>query len=63
MTETEMTPEPICPHCGHIERDACEWNFVPGLEGEHVAECNSCGEVFETKREISICYTTYKVKA
>ena len=63
MTEqrdTSLTASPVCPHCGHVERDAWEWNFGAGLEGEHTGECNSCGETFKTEREVSVYYTTTK---
>ncbi len=56
--DTALTPQPVCPHCGHKERDAWEWNFGNLLEGSHRGDCNSCGETFTTEREVSVYYTT-----
>jgi len=60
MTDTALQQHPVCPHCGHVEQDAWEWNFGPGIEGEREGDCNSCGESFKTEREVSIYYTTRK---
>lgn len=52
-----LTTNPVCPHCGCVEYDAWEWNFGPGLEGEHEGNCNSCGEAFVCERTVSVYYT------
>lgn len=55
-------PEPVCPHCGHKHRDAWEWNFGPGIEGDTEYECNECGETFAVSRCVEITYNTSKIK-
>lgn len=57
-----LNPEPVCPYCGHKERDAWEIEFW-GMEGEVETACNSCGEGYLCSREVSIYYTTQKIKA
>lgn len=56
--DTDLQPQPVCPHCGHVERDAWEWNFGPGMEGEADVDCASCGEPFVCEREVTIYYST-----
>lgn len=58
VANTRLTTAPVCPHCGHVEHDAWEWTFGPGLEGERIGDCNSCGKEFRTYREVSVYYTT-----
>jgi hypothetical protein len=53
-----LKPEPICPHCGHREKDAWEINFGPGLDGDAEVTCNSCGEEYHCSRCVSVSYTT-----
>lgn len=36
---------PVCPHCGLVERDAWEINFPPGVD-DTTHDCNSCGEPY-----------------
>lgn len=59
--ETERTDDPICPHCGHRERDAWEINFGPGIEGDAVVTCGSCGEEYNCLRDAIVTYSTYKL--
>ncbi len=61
MNNTKLTVSPVCPHCSHAETDAWEWDFGPGLEGEHTGNCNSCGDEFKTYREVSVYYSTSKI--
>lgn len=61
MMELRMQPNPVCPHCGHVESDAWEWNFGPGLEGETEVACNSCGEDFSASRDVTVYYSTSKI--
>lgn len=57
--DTVMMDDPICPHCGHRHRDAWEWNFGPGLDGEsNGRECDECGESFDCERHVTVSYTT-----
>lgn len=59
--DMDGTTYPICPHCGREERDAWEFNFGPGLEGETVITCGYCDREYDTTRNVSVSYTT-KVK-
>lgn len=61
--DTERTNEPICPHCGHRERDAWEINFGPGMEGDTTVTCGSCGEDYFCSRQVDVSYTTSKLPA
>lgn len=57
-----MDSEPICPHCGHVEPDAWEIDFGPGLDGEREVSCNSCGEDYFLERIVSVDYKSSKLK-
>lgn len=57
---TKLQSAPVCPHCGYVEKDAWEWNFGPGLEGDTEHDCGRCGEPFHCEREVSVYYTTAK---
>jgi hypothetical protein len=57
-----MDKNPICPHCGHIEQDAWEIDFGPGLDGEREVSCNSCDEDYFLERIVFICYKSAKLK-
>jgi hypothetical protein len=57
-----MDSKPICPHCGHVEQDAWEINFGPGLDGDTVACCNSCGEDYFLERIVSVYYKSAKLR-
>jgi len=62
--ETTLQDSPVCPHCGHEHRDAYEWDFGPLLEGRITGrECDSCGEVFDCARVVTVEYTTKKPSA
>ena len=60
--ETQGTTNAVCPHCGYEDRDSWEINFGPGLEGETTEECGNCCESFIVCREVSVTYSTRKVK-
>ena len=60
--ETDHTKEPVCPNCGHKEKDAWEINFR-GLDGDVEHTCNSCGEEYFLTRHVSIRYSSEKLKA
>lgn len=57
-----MTSKPVCPHCGHVEQDAWEINFGPGLDGDTEVTCNSCGEEYFCERIVYIEYKTAKLR-
>lgn len=51
---------PVCPYCDHIEGNAWELDFGPGLEGETEANCASCGERYHIRRMVNVSYSTGK---
>lgn len=57
-----MDSKPICPHCGHVEQDAWEIDFGPGLDGEREVSCNSCGEDYFLERIVLVNYKSSKLK-
>jgi len=57
--ETIHTKEPVCPYCGHVQRDAWELNLGPGLEGDGEMDCGECERSFVVSR---YCDITYKTK-
>jgi len=61
MSNGTLTPQPVCPHCGHVEHDAWEMNFGDGLDGDGTFSCASCGDDFFCSREVTVYYTTAKV--
>jgi hypothetical protein len=61
--ETRLQSAPVCPHCGHVHRDAWEWNFGPGLEGTREVDCDSCGGAFSCEREVTVYYSTAAIAA
>ena len=62
--ETTLEPHPVCPHCGHKHRDAWEWNFGSGLDGDSEGrDCDSCGGSFDCERVVDVSYTTKAVCA
>lgn len=54
---TEHQDDPVCPHCGHIQRDAWEWDFHGDETLEH--ECGKCCTVFTVRRHVSISYSSF----
>lgn len=55
------TEEPVCPHCGHIIKDAWDIQFRNQLSEQY--QCGACEERFDIRQNVSITYTTSKVKA
>lgn len=58
--ETDYMDEPVCPHCGHRQRDAWEINLGPGIEGDGEMECGECWKEFLISRHCSVSYSTSK---
>ncbi len=56
--DTKLQPWPVCPACGHMHRDACEWNFGSSLDGESAHDCDNCGETMMCERVATFEYTT-----
>ena len=59
MIDHKHTREIVCPHCGHIQRDSCE--FGNGGEEDGEDECGECGEKFSWSRIITVAYSTEKI--
>lgn len=62
--DTMLQPDPVCPHCGHRHRDAWEWNFGEGPDGESNGRaCDNCEALFDCERVVQVSYTTRMTKA
>lgn len=59
--DLKFNTEPVCPHCGHHQRDAWEINFGDSMEGSAEIECGACDEPFFVEREVTVTYTTAKI--
>jgi transposase-like protein len=55
------TLKPTCPYCGHVERDAWEIDFGPGLDGDTEHTCHSCGKDYFLSREVTVRYASHKL--
>lgn len=62
-TEHKHTNNPVCPHCGHVERDAWEIDFGAGIDGDATVTCGSCGEDYFCQREVEVSYSTSTIDA
>lgn len=60
MSDTEHRDDPICPYCGHVERDAWEIDLGPGIEGDGESDCVECGNTYLISRHATITYSTKK---
>lgn len=49
-------PEPVCPHCDAVLRDAWELNFYRDEETE--VDCGTCEKPYTINRDITITYST-----
>lgn len=56
--DTHLTDEPMCPYCGHVEEDAWEIDFGPGIEGDTETSCNECGRNYQVSRTCTVYYST-----
>lgn len=61
MTDIKMTDKPVCPHCGHEEKNAWEIDFG-GVDGDTETTCSSCGEDYYVERMAIFYYTTEKIR-
>ena len=59
---TEFTNQPICPYCGHAERDAWEIDFN-GMDGDAEHTCGHCGEDYFLSRHVDIYYSSKRLIA
>lgn len=58
MIDTRLTDEITCPHCGHTFSDSWEYDFYGG----GMVDCVACSKEFEYWVDISVAYTTYKLR-
>lgn len=61
--DCDLQENPVCPHCGHIERDAWEIDFGPGLDGDTEIECERCEKVYRCDKTVTIRYTSCATEA
>lgn len=52
----EDTYEVVCPYCGHEHLDSSE------LDDSGKMECDKCEKAFNFEREITVDYSTWKIK-
>ena len=62
MIDIQFTAMPVCPHCGHVDKDAWELNFEGGCEGETTSSCGKCGRDYSVSKRISVFYSTEKIE-
>lgn len=55
------TDEPICPHCGAVQKDAWE-HFTADSSECAETECGSCERDIVISQHISVTYSTKKGK-
>jgi hypothetical protein len=56
--DTECTPLPVCPHCGHTHTDG--WEYFTGGRESAMVDCEACGAPFRATQNVLITYTTRK---
>ena len=61
LADFEYTDNPVCPYCGHVERDAWEIDFGPGLDGDAETFCGMCGKDYFVSRNTFVSYSTKKI--
>lgn len=54
--DTEYKPRPICPYCGHEEKDAWELDF--DMSDTTESDCGECGVTYQVTRYVSVDYST-----
>lgn len=54
--DTEFTDHPTCPYCGHVDRDAWEWDDNGEDFKDH--ECVSCGFLFDAQKHVTVRWST-----
>jgi hypothetical protein len=60
--ETDYTDDPVCPHCGHAEKDAWEIDFGPGLDGTTELECSACRRDYFCERNCQVTYSSHVLR-
>lgn len=53
----ECTSEIVCPYCGHVYMDSWECQ-----DETYDEECPSCGKRFYYTRDVTVTYTSHKLK-
>jgi hypothetical protein len=56
MVDHEHTPKPVCPYCGHIDKDA--WEIDYGANDTAEVTCGVCDVDYKITRYVGITYTT-----
>jgi len=56
MADHKRTPQPVCPHCGHIDRDA--WEIDYGANDAAEVTCGKCDKDYTIIRHVETTYTT-----
>lgn len=54
----EYTDEVVCPYCGYEFSDS--WEFKQ--DSYKSLDCDECGEEFSMEREVTVSYSTEKLK-
>ena len=57
LYETEV----VCPYCGDIKSDSCEY-FYSDYNHDATIWCEECEKEFNVCRDISVTYSSYKLK-
>lgn len=52
----QYTREPVCPHCGHVKRNA--WELGLGDFDQYQTECGECDKPYMITAHIRRTYTT-----
>lgn len=56
--ECTLTPEVVCPYCGHEHSDS--WEFGGGRDGEFEVTCHGCERRFTCSRVVDVNYTSHR---
>lgn len=64
MTECDdldlaYNPAPVCPHCGHVMKDAWE---LGEPERTREVDCGACDEPYLVSGHVSVTWSTCKMK-
>lgn len=57
IIDHEFTNNAVCPYCGYVDKDSWELS-----DNDDETQCASCDKVYSYKRNVSITYSTKKMK-
>jgi len=60
--ELSYTSLPVCPYCGHKDKDPNDTFSGEDIEFTAETECGSCEKEFMVSRNVEITYTTAKIE-